>query len=434
MLIEGPGRTRARPFVLWFFHSFLTSSMLFIEAMPTFHCKIGTSDGRVVEKEFEAANSELLRENLEDQGFHVFQVKKRPLQFLKVREFGGRGLSGRRFLSFNQELLVLIRSGLPILQVLDAVIERIEPGRVLDVLRDIRDEVKGGSALSEAFAKFPRFFPHLYVASIQAGERSGDLPVTLDRYITYQKRVEALKAKVQGATFYPLLLSIAVAAVVLFLMLFVVPSFTQIYADANVDLPWATRLLIATAEGLTTFFPVLVPLLIGLAILARLFFRSEKGALLLDRFKLKLPFFGTLLLDYALSSFCRTFGTILSSGIPAVQAMRMARGTLNNRQLEGRLTGAIRMVEEGTLISASLEQAGFFPGIALRMVAAGETGGSLADMLGDIAEYYEQEVERLLDRLSTMIEPLMMLSMGLLIGGIVVAMYIPIFQLAGTVN
>jgi type IV pilus assembly protein PilC len=402
--------------------------------MPAFHCKIGTADGRVVEKDFEAANRELLRESLEEQGFYVFRIRKRPLQFLRVRE-GGRGrFTGKRFLTFNQELLVLIRSGLPILQVLDTIIERMEPGGMLDVLREIREDVRGGSVLSEAFGKFPRYFPHLYIASIRAGERTGDLPVTMSRFIAYQKRVEAIKAKVRSASFYPILLSLAVTAVLLFLMLYVIPSFTRIYADANVELPLITRILIGTAQGLTKGVPLWLPLLVAIVVALRLFLRTERGRVLFDRLKLRVPFFGALLVDYGLASFCRTLATTLASGIPAVQAMQMSRGTLNNRILEERLAEATRRVEEGTAISAALEQTYFFPVIALRMIGVGETTGALAEMLGDVADYYESEVERRLDRLTTVIEPAMMLAMGLLIGGIVVAMYIPIFQLAGTVR
>lgn len=402
--------------------------------MASYLCKIGTSDGRIVEREFDAARRDLLRESLEEQGFHVFYIKKKAFQTLVRPERSGAQFSGRRFLSFNQELLVLLRSGLAILQVLDTIIERLEPGRLLDVLREIRDDVKGGAALSEAFAKFSRFFPPLYVASIKAGEKTGDLPITLGRFIVYQKRVEVLKAKVKGAAFYPVLLSIAVFAVVLFLMLFVVPRFTQIYADANAQLPLITRILIGFAEGLTTSLPVAVPATIGGFLALRWFARTERGALLFDRLKLKLPFFGGLLADYAISSFCRTFATTLASGIPVVESMQMARGTLNNRLLEGLLMGAVRKVEEGTTIASSLEQTGFFPSLALRMIGVGESTGALADMLNDVAEYYEGEVERLLDRLTTLVEPIMMMSMGLLIGGIIVAMYVPIFQLAGTVR
>lgn len=402
--------------------------------MAIFHCKIGTSDGRVVEKEFDATSRELLRESLEEQGFFVFQIKRRPLQALLGAEPGRGRLSGKRFLSFNRELLVLIRAGLPILQVLDTLIERMEPGGFHDALREIREDVKGGSALSEAFEKFPRYFSHLFVASLKAGERTGDLPVTLARFMEYQKRIEAIKEKVKSASFYPLLLCVAVVAVLLFLMLYVIPTFSQVYANANVQLPLLTRILIASATGLVRGLPFLLPLLAALIAGAAIFLRTERGGFWLDRLKLRLPFFGRLLTDYALTGFCRTLGTTLSSGIPVVQAMQMSRGTLNNRELESRFSRSILRVEEGLSVSAALEQTGFFPAIALRMIGVGETTGALAELLGDVSEYYETEVENRLERLTTLIEPIMMMSMGLLIGGIVVAMYIPIFQLAGTIR
>ncbi len=401
--------------------------------MSTYRCKIGTSDGRVLEKEFEAESRADLQANLEEQGFFVFKIRKSSLQWLR-RSAGGGGLSGRRFLGLNQEMLVLIRSGLPILQVLDTLVDRMEPGGLLNTLQDIRSDVKGGNSLSDAFERFPKMFPQLYVASLRAGEQSGDLPVTLARYIEYQKRVEAIKAKVRSATFYPILLGIAVTVVLAFLMLYVIPSFTQVYADANVQLPLLTRLVIALANGMVSGLPVWLPALLVALFLARAYVHTDSGALQADRIKLKLPFFGELLNEYALSTFCRTFATTLASGIPIVQAMQMSRATLNNRVLETRLSAAINRIHEGSRISEALEQTGSFPIIALRMIGVGETSGSLVDMLTDVSEYYEDEVERRLDRLTTMVEPLMMMTMGLLIGGIVVAMYIPIFQLAGTVN
>lgn len=400
--------------------------------MSTYRCKIGTADGRIIEKDFEAESREVLQESLEEQGFFVFKIRKSLQWFAKGA--GRSRLSGRRFLAMNQEMLVLIRSGLPILQVLDTMIERMEAGGMLAALQEIRSEVKGGSALSDAFGRFPQMFPHLYVASLRAGEQSGDLPVTLGRYIEYQKRVEAIKAKVRSATFYPALLAIAVALVLGFLLLYVIPTFTQVYTDANVQLPLLTRLVIALANGLVAWLPFWVPALIAGLLLLRVFARTERGAVRVDGLKLRLPFFGELLNEYALSTFCRTFATTLASGIPIVQAMQMSRGTLNNLVLEKRLSGAVNRIREGAKISEALEQAGHFPVIALRMIGVGETSGSLVDMLTDVSEYYEAEVERRLDRLTTVVEPVMMMTMGLLIGGIVVAMYIPIFQLAGTVQ
>jgi type IV pilus assembly protein PilC len=401
--------------------------------MSTYRCKIGTSDGRVLEKEFEAENREALQESLEAQGFFVFKIHRASLQWFS-KGVGGGSLSGRRFLTLNQEMQVLIRSGLPILQVLDTLVDRMEAGGLLNTLQDIRTDVKGGSSLSDAFGRFPKMFPQLYVASLRAGEQSGDLPITLNRYIEYQKRVEAIKAKVRSATFYPALLAVAVTVVLGFLMLYVIPSFTQVYADAGMQLPLMTRIVIALADGLVAWLPVWAPALLFSLFLLRTYARTEGGAFMVDRIKLRLPFFGVLLQEYALSTFCRTFSITLASGIPVVQAMRMSRGTLNNRVQEKQLAAAVKRIEEGARISEALEQTGNFPIIALRMIGVGESSGSLVDMLADVADYYEDEVERRLDRLTTMVEPLMMMTMGLLIGGIVVAMYIPIFQMAGTVG
>jgi type IV pilus assembly protein PilC len=401
--------------------------------MPNYLCKIGTADGRVVEKDFDALNPGALRESLEAQGFHVFSVRRRFWQGISSGSGSGR-FSGRRFLSFNQELVVLLRSGLPILQVLDTITDRLESGPLLTVLRDIRESIKGGSALSEAFSNFPKFFPPLYVASLRAGERTGDLAVTIGRYIVYQQRAEKLREKIRSASFYPMLLTGFVIIVLLIMLIYVVPRFTQIYVDANVELPIATRIVIWVANSLIAGLPVLIPAIIIGGALLRSFLRTMRGRLLLDRFRLMLPFFGRLSADYSLSGFCRTLGTTLQSGIPIVPALQMSRGTLNNSVFEEKMLLAIQRVEEGTSLSEAFDQSSFFPGIALRMIGVGETSGALPDMLGDVADYYEDEVARRLDRLSTMIEPVIMLVMGLLIAMIVVAMYLPIFQLGATIS
>jgi type IV pilus assembly protein PilC len=401
--------------------------------MPVFQCKIGTADGRVLEREFEATDRQALLENLEEQGFFVFRMRGAALRGL-FGPVGGARLSGRRFLSLNQEMVVLLRSGLPILQVLDTLIERMETGRLLETLREIRSDVKGGGALSDAFGRFPGLFPQLYVASLRAGEQSGDLPVTLARYIAYQKRVEVIRAKVRSATFYPSLLAVAVVVVLAFMLLYVIPNVTKVYTDASAELPWLTRLVVGLSQGLVTALSFWLPLLVIAVIVLRRLTQTDRGSYLADCWKLRLPFFGALFSEYSLSAFCRTLATTLASGITVVQSMQMARGVLNNRLLEGRMAVAIRKIQEGTRISDALEQTDAFPVIALRMIGVGETSGSLGDMLVDVADYYESEVERRLERLTTLIEPLMMLIMGLLVGGIVVAMYIPIFQLAGTVR
>lgn len=402
--------------------------------MPSYQCKIGTADGRIVDKTFDSTTRDQLRENLQEQGFHVFQIRRQSLAFLHSGQHKSARITGRRFLSFNQELLALLRSGLPVLQIFDTQIEQMEAGTFRDILSEIREDIRGGNSLSEAFAKFPRFFPSLYVASIKAGEKTGDLPETMSRFLEYQKRVEAIRAKVRSASFYPLLLTSAAVIVVVFLMLFVVPRFTQIYADANVELPLMTRALIGVSELIGSYW-YLILIVLGIAVaLLKSLFHSSRGRLRVDHFLLRIPFVGGLKTDYALSGFNRTLGTTLASGTPLVPAMQMSRGTLNNLSLEKEMIQAVRRVEEGSSLSDSLKRTGFFPPLALRMVSVGETSGSLTEMLRDIADYYEAEVEQRLTRLTTMIEPILMMVMGLMIAFIIVAMYVPIFQLAGTVG
>lgn len=402
--------------------------------MPSYQCKIGTADGRIVDKIYESTTKDQLKENLEEQGFHVFQIRRQSLAFFQGGQHKSARITGRRFLSFNQELLVLLRSGLPVLQIFDTQIEQMEAGNFRDIITEIREEIRGGSSLSEAFSKFPRFFPPLYIASLKAGEKTGDIPETLSRFLEYQKRVEAIRAKVRSASFYPLLLTTAAVIVVIFLMLFVVPRFTQIYADANVELPLMTRSLIGLSGFIGTYW-YLIPIAVIVAVpMARSLFHSSRGRLRVDRFLLRVPFVGGLKTDYALSGFNRTLGTTLASGTPLVTAMQMSRGTLNNLSLEKEMIQAVRRVEEGSSLADSLARTSFFPPLALRMVSVGEASGSLTEMLNDIADYYEAEVEQRLTKLTTMIEPILMMIMGLMIAFIIIAMYVPIFQLAGTVG
>ena len=265
--------------------------------MPSYQCKIGTSDGRVVDRVYDSASREQLRENLEEQGFHVFRIQRQGFSLFQQGPGRSSRLTGSKFIAFNQEMLVLLRSGLPMLQVFETQIEQLEAGPFRDVIVEIREEIRGGSSLSDAFAKFPRAFPPLYVASVRAGEKTGDVPQTLARYMDYQKRVEAIRAKVRSASFYPLLLTAAAVIVVVFLMLYVVPRFTQIYADANVALPLMTRMLIALSELIGHYWFLLLIAAIGVSLAVRVLSRTTRGRLRIDRLLLRVPFVGGLTVD-----------------------------------------------------------------------------------------------------------------------------------------
>lgn len=402
--------------------------------MPLYTCKIGSADGKIIEKEFEAVNADILRQNLTSQGFFVFSVSSKPLQFLWKKGASRKRIDTKALITFNQELLVLIKAGLPIMHALDAILERIDKGRLAEVLEIIRDDIKGGSSLSDAFERHPSAFSHLYIASIRAGERTGDLPQTIKRYITFLKKTEGFRKKVITALFYPaILLSVAFVAITL-LLVYVVPTFSQVYADAGSRLPTPTLVLITFTSVLKKFFLLLVAAVFFGVYLFRKWINTESGRAAVDGFVLKIPVLGDIYAKYSIVSFTRTLATIIESGIPIVESLKMSVGTLNNKVLEKRLTAAIRRVEEGVALSVAIDGAKLMPTIALRMLSAGESSGSLEEMLEGISDYFEEELDQRLHLLSTAIEPAIMVIMGVVIGAIIVTMYLPIFKIAGTVG
>lgn len=402
--------------------------------MPLFTCKIGAADGKIIEKEFEAATAEILRQSLVTQGFFVFSVSKKPLQFLWKRGGARKKIDTKALITFNQELLVLIKSGLPIIQSFDTILERIDKGRLAEVLEIIRDDIKGGSSLSDAFERHPSAFSHLYIASIRAGERTGDLPQTIRRYITFLKKTEGFRKKVLTALFYPgILMTVAFIAVTL-LLVYVVPTFSQVYADAGSKLPVPTLVLISFTAVLKRYFLLLVGMVFVAMYVFRRWVATESGRYAVDSFSLKLPVLGEIFSKYSIVSFTRTLATIIESGIPIVESLKMSLGTLNNKVLEARLALAIRRVEEGVSLSVAIDGAHLMPSLALRMLSVGESTGSLEEMLESISDYFEEELDQKLHLLSTAIEPAIMIIMGVVIGTIIVTMYLPVFKIAGTVG
>jgi type IV pilus assembly protein PilC len=402
--------------------------------MSLYTCKLGASDGKILYREFEAVEPALLQKSLEDQGFFVFEVKRKPLQFLFDKGMKRRSIDNRALLTFNQELLVLIKAGMPIMQVLDAILERHDSGKLAEILRQVRDDVKGGAALSSALERHGRSFPHLYIASIRAGERTGDLPRTIRRYIQYLKRVDSIRKKVVAALFYPAILVLFAFMAIALLLLYVVPTFAQVYADSGSQLPLLTRMLIEVTSVLKKFAPLIVLLGLGAGAVYRTWVGTEAGRYAVDRFKLTVPFGGDVFTKYSVAGFARTLATVLGSGIPIVESLRMSIGTLNNKFMEKRLFEAVRFIEEGGRLSTALERINIMPPLALRMLGVGETTGSLEDMLVDISDYLEDELEERMRLLTTAIEPAIMVIMGVVIGVIIIAMYLPVFKIAGTVG
>jgi len=403
--------------------------------MPIFKCKLGDETGKIVEKEIEASDANSLKESLEREGWLLFSLAEKRITLPSAIRMPGTGrVKISNFIIFNQELVALLKAGLPLLTSLVTLSEKEENSYFKELLSRVADEVKKGAPLSEALEGAPRVFNKLYISSIKAGEKSGELGTNISRYISYAKRVEELKKKFVSASIYPLILLSVAAIVIMFLILYVVPSFSQVFIDSGTELPVPTRILI----GLTDFITSNILIIAILAFISYPFFlmakkRPEVGRWV-DIMKLKIPWIGETLKKYSIAKFCRTLATLLKSGEPLVTAIALSAGTLDNSHMEGSILLASERVKEGGSLADSLEETGLVPSTALKMIMVGESSGALDEMFENVAELFEEEVDRRLDLVTTAIEPILMLIMGLVVAFIVVAMYLPIFNLAGAVR
>lgn len=403
--------------------------------MPSYRCKYMTADGQYVKKTFAADSPNDLRWRLEKEGHFVYGIKREDRLRLT---FGGeprvKRFKIRDFFSFNREFAVLIRTGMPIVAALDAIIEKSEPSELNNILLQVRYDVSTGESLSEAFAKYPRIFSNLYISSLQAGEKSGNIPEALTKHVAYLKQMMALKRKLISASVYPLILVTASVAVLFLLLIYVVPSFTRTYFESGTELPAITMALITVSNAVRDHILYLVVAAILLAAAWQRASRNETWRTLRDQWVLKLPYVGRLYGSYATALVLRTVAMVLTAGAPLIESVRIAAGTLNNLFLRDKLVQVVRRITEGSGFSEALEESESFPHLAVRMIAAGETGGELEQVLVDAADFYDDEVDVQLSIVSAAIEPALMIIMGLMIGFIVLAMYMPIFQLAGTIN
>lgn len=400
--------------------------------MATFSCRIGTPTGKVLVEEREAESPDRLRQQLEAEGYYILHVRPRS-RFGSLnlsRSISLRRVRNKDLLIFNQEFLALLKAGLPIPTVLDLVIERQTQPRLRGVLERVREAVKGGASLSEAAEQHPEIFSPLYVASVRVGEKSGDLPETLARYITHLKRVITLQKRVGSALLYPSILLVLTAAVVIFLLTVVVPTFSQIYQDFEANLPYATRLLMTITGLVREYLWIIFPLPLLGAFGLWQWRRTSAGRLILDRLLLRLPLLGQVIQQFSLALFCRTLGTVLAGGMSMVPALELASGAVHNRAAQDRLHRAIPAVTGGASVAAALQSAKAAPPLVLEMVGVGERTGALEEMLGHVADFLEEELDHRLSSMTTLLEPAIMVAMGLVVAGIVIAMYLPIFHLS----
>jgi type IV pilus assembly protein PilC len=405
--------------------------------MPLFQCRIGTLDGKMLEKTLQAKNKNDVKEMLSKDGHYIFEIKKISnflSYILQQNRLFQRGISDREFRTFNHELLALLKAGIPITKCLDTLVEKNENKFFLEVLNNIKKDIKEGVYISDAMAKYPQVFPDLYVSTIHSGEKTGNLVANISKFIEYLKRTEKVKNEFKQAMVYPLVLIFLTTSALIFLLGYVVPTFTQVYLDSQVKLPLPTRILIQITNVLRQYFLMFLGVLVGTFIFLKWFFKTKKGSHYLDRIKLALPILGEIIYKYSIAKMCRSLSTVLKGGIPLVNSLKMVKDILNNSVLEKKLEKAITQVEEGISLSGSLEDVKLMPSIAIRMINVGESSGSLEDILYDISDFYEDEVSRKLDLFVSLFEPVFIIIMGLVICAVVVCTYLPIFELAGTIQ
>jgi type IV pilus assembly protein PilC len=395
--------------------------------------KYADARGEIHQQVAEAATERELRERLTEQGFLVYSIK--PRSEISTIAQGGKSkkLNLEKFLIFNQQFVTLIRAGLPILKALDLLATRLTDPKLGKHIDAVRQEVKTGSLLSEAFAK-QGVFSAIYVTSVMAGERSGSLAEVLERFITYQKLALSIRKKLMVSLLYPALLVFLVGCLIVFLVTFVVPSFAELYSSMQAQLPAATQVLIAIGTTARSYVLIGFASLIAGIVAFRAWARTPKGGERVDRFLLKVPILGDIWIKYQVAQFSRVLGTLLVGGIPLLQALNTAAESLGTEVLKRVLKDASKLVREGQPLSQAMRTTKIFPSLSLDMIEVGESTGALPAMLSSVAEFYEDDVANQTAAALSLIEPAIMIFMGIFVAFVLVSLYLPIFSLSDTIQ
>jgi type IV pilus assembly protein PilC len=405
--------------------------------MADYVLKYADARGQIHQQVTAASSEKELRERFSQQGFLVYSIKARvtPQGMAQTAGLlGGRKkLNLEKFLIFNQQFVTLIRAGLPILKSLDLLAERLTDARLGPHIRAVRDEVRNGTLLSEAF-RMQHVFPKIYVTSVMAGEKSGSLTEVLDRYINYQKLSLAVKKKVLVSLMYPCVLIVLVVLLMVFLVTYVVPTFATLYAAMQAKLPAMTVALIAVGTTARSYIVAFGAALVCGIFLFRWWAHKDSARETVDRLKLRLPLAGEIWLKYQVAQLSRILSTLLTGGIPLVQAMETAADSLGTPLLQRAIEAAGRSVREGQPLSGSLKSSKLFPPLAIDMIEVGESTGALPSMLSSVAEFFEDDVNTRMTATLSLIEPAIMIVMGAFVAFVLIALYLPIFSLADTIR
>src|SRR5271163_73817 len=403
--------------------------------MSEWSLKYADARGEIHQQVAEAGSESELRERYVQQGFLVYSIKPRSgiSGLVSAGSSRRKKLNLEKFLIFNQQFVTLIRAGLPILKSLDLLAERLTDPKLSAHIKGVREEVRNGALLSDAFAR-QGVFPPIYVTTVLAGERSGSLGEVLERFITYQKLALSVRKKLLVSLMYPAILIFLVTCLIVFLVTYVVPNFAVLYATMDAQLPAPTRILIAIGTTARNYVLIGFAAVVGAIFGFRYWARTPAGGERVDRFLLKIPIAGEVWLKYQVAQFSRVLGTLLIGGIPLLQALDTAADSLGTQVLKKVLGSAVKLVREGQALSGSLRKTKIFPSLALDMIEVGESTGALPQMLTSVAEFYEEDVSNSVTAALSLIEPVIMIIMGIFVAFVLISLYLPIFSLADSVH
>lgn len=399
--------------------------------MPLFTYTALTETGTQVTGDSAAPSVDSLRLELSEKGLFVQDVRTKRSSLRISRR---QTVRPDEFLLFNQEFLALVRAGLTMPEALQLASQRPDSPVLGGVLQRVLEDVRRGQTVSEACTHHPETFDAFYLSALKTGEKTGDMPSILMRYHEYLQQRVALQKKVSQAMAYPIFLLIALIVILGVLFSFVLPRFVSLYADFDAALPWPTRVLMAVVETMPIALPAMAIMVTSLWVSWRKWRATESGRLWIDGVKLRIPYVKSILRPLVLAQFARSMSTLLAGGTPLVEAMRTTQEAMLNRAYAESLVDATQKVIDGSSLCQALSTTLMLPETALRMVEVGEATGGLDEMLGEVATFYEGIIDQRLGRIMTLIEPMLMLIMGLMIGGIIIVMYLPIFHLADIVK